>query len=98
MFAMLTRFFRQSNILRAFVFRNHKMNRNKTLEWAGVGTAILYSLLLALNIGVEFIGFTLLLLSALLLGLWAHGGGHKGMLLLQVFYATAALIGMVRWF
>ena len=74
------------------------MNKSKILEWLGVVAAIVYSLLLALNIGVEFVGFALLLLSAGLLGLWAHQGKHKGMLLLQVFYATAAVIGMVRWF
>ena len=40
------------------------MNRQKWLEWTGVGTAILYSMLIALNIGAEFIGFLLLFLSA----------------------------------
>ena len=32
------------------------------------------------------------------IGVWARMCGHRGMLLLQFFYATAALIGMVRWF
>ena len=72
--------------------------RNKMLEWLGVITAICYSLLLALNIGAEFLGFALLLLSALLLGVWAHRERHNGMRLLQVFYATVAVIGMLRWF
>ena len=74
------------------------MNRQKWLEWSGVGTAILYSMLIALNIGVEFIGFFLLLLSAGLIGLWAFFGKHRGILFLQLFYATAGLIGMIRWF
>ena len=34
---------------------------NKFFEWAGVITAILYSLFVALNIGIEFLGFCLLL-------------------------------------
>ena len=34
---------------------------NKFFEWAGVITAILYSLFVALNIGIEFFGFCLLL-------------------------------------
>ena len=34
---------------------------NKIFEWAGVITAILYSLFVALNIGIEFFGFCLLL-------------------------------------
>ena len=43
---------------------------NKFFEWAGVVTAILYSLFVALNIGIEFLGFCLLLLSAILIGIW----------------------------
>ena len=35
---------------------------NKIFEWAGVITAILYSLFVALNIGIEFFGFCLLLI------------------------------------
>ena len=74
------------------------MNKNKILEWLGVITAIIYSLLVALNIGAEFLGFILLLISAVLIGLWAYFGKHKGILLLQIFYATAGIIGIIRWF
>ena len=74
------------------------MDKNKILEWLGVITAIIYSLLVALNIGAEFLGFILLLISAVLIGLWAYFGKHKGILLLQIFYATAGIIGMIRWF
>ena len=73
-------------------------SKNKFLEWSGVITAILYSLLVAMNIGAEFIGFMLLLISAILIGLWSYFGKHKGILLLQIFYASAAIIGMIRWF
>ena len=68
------------------------MQKNKLLEWLGVITAIIYSLLVALNIGAEFIGFTLLLISAILIGLWAYFGKHRGILLLQIFYATAGTV------
>tara|TARA_B110000014_G_C19616042_1_gene325872 strand:- start:177 stop:401 length:225 start_codon:yes stop_codon:yes gene_type:complete len=74
------------------------MDKKKILEWLGVITAIIYSLLVALNIGAEFLGFILLLISAVLIGLWAYFGKHKGILLLQIFYATAGIIGMIRWF
>jgi len=74
------------------------MDKNKVLEWLGVITAIIYSLLVALNIGAEFLGFTLLLISAILIGLWAYFGKHRGILLLQIFYATAGIVGMIRWF
>ena len=70
----------------------------KCLEWFGVITAIIYSLLVAINIGAEFIGFVLLLLSAIAIGLWAYIGRHQGILFLQFFYALAGIIGMLRWF
>ena len=74
------------------------MKKEKILEWSGVITAIIYSLLVALNIGAEFFGFTLLLISAILIGLWAFIGKNNGILLLQLFYASAGVIGMIRWF
>ena len=74
------------------------LSKQKLLEWSGVATAILYSMLVALNIGAEFLGFALLLASSGLIGAWAYVGKHRGILLLQLFYATAAIIGMVRWF
>ena len=75
-----------------------KINTSKLLEWCGVITAILYSVLIALNINLEFFGFSLLFVSAFLIGLWSLKGKHKGILILQLFYAIAAIIGMIRWF
>ena len=72
--------------------------KNNILEWCGVVTAILYSLLVAVNIGAEFFAFSLLFISAILIGLWSYKGNHKGILFLQVFYASAGIIGMIRWF
>ena len=74
------------------------LTKEKILEWGGGATAILYSLLVAMNIGAEFIGFTLLLISSALIGLWSYFGKHKGILVLQLFYATAGIIGMARWY
>ena len=74
------------------------MTKAKIFEWLGVVTAIAYSLLVASNTGLEFVGFTLLLLSSLLIGIWAFLGKHKGILFLQFFYATAGIIGMIRWY
>jgi hypothetical protein len=42
-----------------------KLTQNLILEWFGVLTAILYSMLIAFNIGAEFLGFLLLLISAI---------------------------------
>ena len=72
--------------------------KNNILEWCGGVTAILYSLLVAVNIGAEFFAFLLLFISAILIGLWSYKGNHKGILFLQVFYASAGIIGMIRWF
>ena len=74
------------------------MRKLQLLEWFGVVTAIAYSLLVAANVGLEFFGFVLLLISSGAIGLWAHLGGHRGILLLQFFYVVAGLIGIVRWF
>lgn len=74
------------------------MKSGKVFEWLGVVTAIAYSLLVASNTGLEFIGFTLLLLSSFLIGIWAYLGKHRGILFLQFFYATAGIIGMIRWY
>ena len=48
-----------------------KINTSKILEWGGAITAIVYSLLVSFNIGAEFLGFFLLLISAVLFALWA---------------------------
>ncbi len=74
------------------------MTLPKFFEWFGVLTAIIYSLLVASNTGLEFIGFTLLFISAISIGLWAYLGKHRGILFLQFFYATAGIIGMWRWY
>tara|TARA_Y100000590_G_scaffold426137_1_gene534865 strand:- start:778 stop:1011 length:234 start_codon:yes stop_codon:yes gene_type:complete len=75
-----------------------KINLPFILQWSGVITAILYSLLVAFNIGYEFLGFFLLLISAILIGLWSFIGNHKGILFLQLFYASAGIVGMFRWY
>ena len=75
-----------------------RASKSRVFEWLGVVTAIFYSLLVAANIGAEFIGFTLLLTSSALIGIWAYIGKHKGILSLQFFYAAAGIIGMIRWF
>ena len=82
------------------LFKNFRFNmmKSKALEWFGVITAIIYSMMVALNIGVEFVGFLLLLISAISIGYWAYLGKHRGILFLQFFYATAGVIGMVRWY
>ena len=73
------------------------MSPKKILEWFGVFTAIAYSLLVASNTGYEVLGFSLLFISAISIGLWAFFFKHYGILLLQFFYAAAGVIGIIRW-
>ena len=70
---------------------------NKSLEWFGVLTAIAYSMLVASNTGNEVLGFALLFISAIAIGLWALLCKHYGILFLQFFYATAGIVGVLRW-
>ena len=70
----------------------------KALEWFGVVTEIVYSMLVASNTGNEVLGFSLLFLSAIAIGIWAFLCKHYGILLLQFFYASAGIIGTLRWF
>ena len=70
---------------------------NKILEWFGVVTAIVYSLLIASNMGYEVLGFSLLFMSAIAIGIWAFLCRHYGILFLQFFYASAGVIGVLRW-
>ena len=74
-----------------------KVSVAQSLEWCGVLAAIVYSLLVALIIGLEFMGFTLFLVSSFSIGLWAYLGNHRGILYFK-FYATARIIGILRWF
>jgi len=69
----------------------------KSLEWFGVITAIAYSMLVASNTGNEVYGFALLFISAIAIGAWAFLCRHYGILLLQFFYASAGIIGVLRW-
>jgi hypothetical protein len=54
-------------------------------------------MLVASNTGNEVLAFTLLFISAISIGVWAFSFRHYGMLLLQFFYGTAGLIGVIRW-
>ena len=82
----------------SYLFMNKFNIIKKALEWFGVITAIIYSLLVASNTGFEVFGFALLFISALAIGLWALLCKHYGILLLQFFYASAGIIGVWRWF
>ena len=66
-------------------------------EFGGSLLGIIYGLLIASNTGNEILGFTLLLLSAILFALWAVIDRRWSFLTLQFFYAATAIIGIIRW-
>ena len=76
------------------------MNKSKIIticEFSGSALAIAYALLIASNTGNEVLGFSLLLLSALLFAGWAVIDKRWAFFALQFFYIASAIIGLVRW-
>ncbi len=77
-----------------------KMDRKKSIavfEVSGSILAMIYAVLIASNTGNEVLGFSLLLLSALLFAAWGYIDKRWAFLALQFFYAVSAVIGLVRW-
>jgi uncharacterized membrane protein len=66
-------------------------------EVTGSVSAMAYALLIASNTGNELLGFSLLLVSALLFAAWGVIDRRWAFLTLQVFYAASAIIGLIRW-
>lgn len=56
-----------------------------------------YALLIASNTGNEILGFTLLLISALLFAGWGYLDKRWAFFALQFFYVASAIIGLIRW-
>lgn len=76
--------------------RDHR-RLTTVFEVSGSVSAMAYALLIASNTGAEVVGFALLLLSAVLFGAWAVIDRRWSFLVLQAFYASSAVIGMIRW-
>ncbi|WP_113911284.1 hypothetical protein [Roseovarius dicentrarchi] len=74
-------------------------NRRLTtaFEISGSVLAMAYALLIASNTGNEVLGFSLLLVSSALFAGWAVIDARWSFLILQGFYATSAIIGLIRW-
>ncbi|GGA05409.1 hypothetical protein [Neptunicoccus cionae] len=66
-------------------------------EVGGSVLAMVYALLIASNTGNELLGFSLLLVSALLFAAWGYIDRRWAFFALQFFYAASAIIGLVRW-
>lgn len=79
------------------VFARDGRGLTTLFEITGSVLAMAYALLIASNIGAEIAGFSLLLISSGLFAGWAVIDRRWTFLLLQLFYATSAVIGLVRW-
>lgn len=66
-------------------------------EVGGSVLAMVYALLIASNTGNEVLGFSLLLVSALLFAAWGYIDRRWAFFALQFFYAASAIIGLIRW-
>ncbi len=66
-------------------------------EISGSVLAMAYALLIASNTGNEILGFTLLLLSAILFAAWGLIDRRWAFFALQFFYIASAIIGLIRW-
>ncbi|MEO0357452.1 MAG: hypothetical protein AAF386_04000 [Pseudomonadota bacterium] len=74
-----------------------KQNWITVFEWLGSGLAIAYALLVASNTGMEVLGFTLLLISALAFAVWGIIDKRWAFFVLQLFYIFSAVFGIWRW-
>ena len=66
-------------------------------EFSGSVLAMVYAILIASNTGNEILGFSLLLISAIFFAIWGYIDKRWTFLALQFFYASSALIGLIRW-
>ena len=66
-------------------------------EFSGSVLAMVCAILIASNTGNEILGFSLLLISAILFAIWGYIDKRWTFLALQFFYASSALIGLIRW-
>ena len=76
------------------------MNKKRMItlfEVSGSILAMAYALLIASNTGNEILGFSLLLLSALLFAAWGYIDKRWAFFSLQFFYIISAIIGIIRW-
>ena len=86
-----------TEITQTNVVERDKRQLTSLFEIIGSVLAMVYALSIALNVGAEMLGFSLLLVSSGLFAAWAILDRRWTFLLLQVFYATSAIIGLIRW-
>ena len=86
-----------TEIAQTNVVADDRRKLTSLFEITGSILAMAYALLIASNIGAEIIGFSLLLISSGLFAGWTVIDRRWTFLLLQLFYATSALIGLIRW-
>ena len=78
------------------ITRDHR-KLTSLFEVIGSILAMVYAMSIAMNIGAEMLGFSLLLVSSALFSGWTIVDRRWTFLVLQVFYAASAIIWLIRW-
>jgi hypothetical protein len=86
-----------SNIAQSGAIIANRRGLTSIFEIIGSVLAMVYAMSIALNIGAEMLGFSQLLVSSFLFAGWAIPDRRWTFLVLQGFYATSAIIGLIRW-
>jgi len=68
------------------------------IEWAGSLLAIIGALLIAANVHLEVLAFSIYLVSNLLLIIFSWQKKHYGILIMTVVFVIINFVGIIRWF
>jgi len=78
------------------ITRDHR-KLTSLFEVIGSILAMVCAISIAMNIGAEMLGFSLLLVSSALFSGWTIVDRRWTFLVLQVFYTASAIIWLIRW-
>ena len=78
------------------ITRDHR-KLTSLFEVIGSILAMVYAMSIAMNIGAEMLGFSLLLVSSGAVYRMAYFRPALDVPIAPVFYATSAIIGLIRW-
>lgn len=74
------------------------ISSNNLIEWLGSFFAIIGALLIAANIHMEVLAFSIYLLSNALLAIFSWRKKHYGILIMTLFFVIINFVGIIRWF
>lgn len=77
-----------------------KKNNDKytSLDWVGALSGIIGALIIASNIGINWIGYIIFLVSSLCYSYLGWKVNRKGLMVMNLFFIVINIIGLIRWF